>query len=446
MIRKGWKSISAVCLLRWGNRYRDETINKGNMSMNIKTGSNLAKVRKNNYAAILATIYQQGPITRNEIAKQLDVTLPTVTTTIKQLLGEGILKEVPIQEPGNALGRRAAAVDFEENAGYAAGIEWSPVGIIACITNLRGQMVAKRKKLMKRVAVPYIDMLYGTRQCLDELIQESGIDRGKIIGAGWATPGMVEPDEGVLVCSSMDGVVWHDEPVRKSLEVLLELPVCIENHVRVRAIGQDMFERRKRPEVYLYYFAQMGISCCVMSEGEPFGKGKAGTGDIGHTVMDIDGPLCICGRQGCLQAFIGETALVNAARDLLRQGRADTLRQLCSNPGAPEVMELAMAIDCGDDDLKEIVFPAIRYMGISIGNIVNLLNSQLVVIDCALLNSQVLKRYLDEIIYESNIFKAELELKTEYLNANRYTGAQGACALAIREFLIGRNVVEMDGK
>jgi len=414
--------------------------------MYIKTGSNLSKVRKNNYAAILGTIYQQGPITRNEIARQLGVTLPTVTTTIKQLLEEGILKEVPLQEPGNVLGRRAAAVDFEENAGYAVGIEWNPIGIIVCITNLRGQVVASRKERMKSVAVPYRDMLYGTKHCLEELIQEAGIDRGKIIGAGWATPGMVEPDKGVLVCSSMDRVAWHDEPVRKNLEALLELPVCIENHVRVRAIGQDMFERAKRPEVYLYYFAQMGISCCVMAEGEPFGKGKAGTGDIGHTVMDIDGPLCSCGRQGCLQAFIGETPLLNAAKDLLRQGRADTLRRLCADPEAPEIMELALAIDCGDEDLKEIVFPAIRYMGISIGNIVNLLNSQLVVIDCALLNSQVLKRYLDEIIYESNIFKAELELKTEYPDANRYTGAQGACALAIREFLIGRNVAETDGK
>ena len=72
--------------------------------MNIKTGSNLSKVRKNNYAAILGTIYQQGPILRSDIAKQLDVTLPTVTTTVKQLLEEGILKEAPVQEIGTVMG------------------------------------------------------------------------------------------------------------------------------------------------------------------------------------------------------------------------------------------------------------------------------------------------------------------------------------------------------
>lgn len=407
--------------------------------MNIKTGSNLSKVRKNNYAAILGTIYQQGPILRSDIAKQLDVTLPTVTTTVKQLLEEGILKEVPVQEIGTVMGRRAAAVDFAENAGYAVGIEWSPVGVVACMTNLRGRLAAKQKEFVDLRTAAYEDMLNATKTCVEELIRESGIDHSRIIGAGWATPGMVEPETGILVCSSMNGVLWNQCPVRKDLEAYLGIPVCIENHVRVRAIGRDMFERTGRPEVYLYYFVQMGISCCVMAEGEPFGTGRTGIGDIGHTVMDLDGPVCDCGKQGCLQAFVGEGALLQEAKELLRQGRAGTLRKICQNPEQPEIVEVVRAVECGDEEVKAVVFPAVRYMGISIGNIVNLLNSPLVVIDCALFDSPLLSNYLDEIISESNIFKKELELRTEYVSANRYTGAQGGCALAIREFMIGRS-------
>ena len=154
-----------------------------------------------------------------------------------------------------------------------------------------------------------IERLLRTKHCVDELIKETGIDSQKIIGAGWATPGMVQQKNGVLVCSSVNYVSWHDEPIQKNLSSLLEMPVCIENHVRVRAIGQDMFERKERPDVYLYYFAQMGISCCVMADGEPFGKGRFGSGDIGHTIMEWDGPVCDCGKKGCLQAFIGEEPL-----------------------------------------------------------------------------------------------------------------------------------------
>lgn len=116
--------------------------------MNTKTGSNLSKVRQNNYAAILGTIYQQGPILRNEIARQLDVTLPTVTTTVKQLLEEGTLKEVPLQETGTVMGRRAAAVDFAENAGYVIGWSGARRSDHACMTNLRGGIVQKQKELL----------------------------------------------------------------------------------------------------------------------------------------------------------------------------------------------------------------------------------------------------------------------------------------------------------
>ena len=123
-----------------------------------------------------------------------------------------------------------------------------------------------------------------------------------------------------------------------------------------------------------------------MADGEPFGKGRFGTGDIGHTIMEWDGPVCDCGKKGCLQAFIGEDPLLRQIRNLLEMGKAETLHKLCEDPKKPKIVEVAMAIDCGDEELKDIVFPAVRYMGISIANIVNLLNSELVVVDCALMN------------------------------------------------------------
>lgn len=407
--------------------------------MKIKSGSNLSKVRKNNFASILGMIYQQGPVMRSEIAVQLGVTLPTVTTTIKQLLEEGILKEISVEETTRTLGRKASAVDFVASFGYAVGIEWSPVGIICCITDLRGNLVGKKKEVLSTTESTYKEMLFKTQECVENLIRETGVDRDRIIGAGWATPGMVEPEKGILVCSSMDGVSWRNEPVQKNLSALLDMPVCVENHVRARAIGQDMFDRAERPDVYLYYFAQMGVSCCVMANGEPFGKGKYGTGDIGHMIMDLNGPICGCGKRGCLQAFVGEMKLLQAAEELLREGKAEILRRICEDSEHPEIVELAMAIDCGDDDLKEVVYPAVKYMGISIANIVNLLNSELVVVDCALMNSQVLKKYMKEIILENNRFKEELNIEIDYIKANRYTGARGTCAMAIEQFVIRNN-------
>ena len=65
-----------------------------------------------------------------------------------------------------------------------------------------------------------------------------------------------------------------------------------------------------------------------MADGEPFGKGRFGTGDIGHTIMEWDGPVCDCGKKGCLQAFIGEEPLLRQIRNLLEMGKAETLYKL----------------------------------------------------------------------------------------------------------------------
>lgn len=406
--------------------------------MRVQTGSNLSKVKKENFTSILSIIYQRGPITRREIASRLNVTLPTVTTTVKQLLEDGILKEVEIQEAEISLGRKAMAVNIAEKNSYVIGVEWGPFGVISCITDLRGTVVARKRGRPGEIRESYERIVEITAGYVEELLRQSGISKTQVAGAGWITPGMVDPDRGVLVKSSMDRVTWNGKHVKEDLERCLGIPVWTENHVKARAIGQDMFQRKKRPGVYLYYFAQAGISCCVMVDGEPFGKGKSGTGDIGHTIMDVDGPECICGRRGCLQSFAGEMSLIGAARKLLAGGKAARLQELCKDPNALSMEEIVQAIDCGDEDLKEAMLPAVRYMGISIANIVNLLNSELVVIDSSLMNSPALREYLDRIIAENNIFMEDLEVSTEYIDANRYTGAQGACAVAIKEFFIRR--------
>ena len=405
--------------------------------MNVKSGLNQSKMKADNYAAILGTIYREGPITRNEIARRLAVALPTVTTTVKSLLDVGLLKEVPLMDNTNVLGRRAAAIDFQEAAGYALGIEWAPMGIHLCTTDLRGKQMAARRYRMRVNGRSYEEMLGETKRCVENFLRENQMNEESMIGIGWATPGMVDTQNGRLICCSMSGTGWQDCPVRKDLEERLNHPVIVENHVRVRAVGQDLFVREKRPDVYLYYFAQMGVSCCVMSDGEPFGREHFGTGDIGHTIMELDGPVCACGKKGCLQTFIGENAIRDLAKTQIRLGQAEGLRNLCENPEEPEIEEIVTAVDLGEEALKEALLPAVRYMGISIANIINLLNPQLVIVDCGLLNGKVFKKYLNQIIYEHNYFREHSKVEVKYVNANRYTGARGCCALVIHELLAG---------
>lgn len=410
--------------------------------MRVKTGSNLPKVKRRNETSILGMIYQQGAITRREIAKQLDVTLPTVTTTVKKFLEEGILMETEMQEQDCTLGRRANAVDIAPQSRYALGMEWGPFGVICCLSDLRGTIIQKKKIACDMNESSYEELLQVSADLVHEILEMSEIDTERVIGMGWTSPGMVDSERGVLIRSSMSTVYWCSKPVKADLEHILHIPVCIENHVKVRAIGLDMFVRRERPDVYLYYFVQAGISCCVMVDGEPFGKAYYGTGDIGHTTVELDGPLCDCGKHGCLQTFCGETFVMNRVKQAMKEKKLPEVQLRCQNPEDLTMEMLLEAIKNRDQDVLELLQPAIQYMGISISNIVNLLNSRLVVVDCALLNDPVLQEDLTKIVKDNNYFKEELQLEMDYVIANRYTGALGACALAVKELFIERKTEE----
>lgn len=268
--------------------------------MKIKAGSNLTKVKQTNDISILGMIYQNGPVSRGEVARQLEITLPTVTTTVKRLLEQGIVRETEMKEQDFSLGRKAMAVDIAPDSCYVVGMEWSPFGPVCCITDLRGNMVIKRRRLEGDLCLDYEQQMSLTRKYVKDMLEESGISREKLSGAGWVTPGMVDKENGILVCSSMNGANW----------------------------------RRKR------------------------------------------------------------------VREILRNG--------------------------------------VRYMGISIANIINLVNSPLVVIDSAVTTLLEMQKYLDEVIQENNYFKEELEVEIDYIAASRYTGALGACAVAVKELFIRR--------
>ena len=406
--------------------------------MKIKAGSNLTKVKQTNDISILGMIYQNGPVSRGEVARQLEITLPTVTTTVKRLLEQGIVWETEMKEQDFSLGRKAMAVDIAPDSRYVVGMEWSPFGPVCCITDLRGNMVIKRRRLEGDLCLDYEQQMSLTRKYVKDMLEESGISREKLSGAGWVTPGMVDKENGILVCSSINGANWRRKRVREELEELLGMPVSVENHVKARAIGQDLFCRASRPDVYLYYFVQAGISCCIMTGGEPFGSGKQGTGDIGHAIMDLNGPICACGRRGCLQVFSGEGKLLEQGRRLIKEGKAPILVSLTGG-GGPLTMELLLqAAEAGDGGVREILRNGVRYMGISIANIINLVNSPLVVIDSAVTTLPEMQKYLDQVIQEHNYFKEELEVETDYIAASRYTGALGACAVAVKELFIRR--------
>jgi glucokinase len=190
----------------------------------------------------------------------------------------------------------------------------------------------------------------------------AGVERVAAVGVG--VPGRVDPENGVVSLAVNLG--WQRLPLRDQLELRLGVPCAIENDVRAAAAG--IRERRLLGEVedFVYLSVGTGISAGVVLGGQLYRGTRGLAGEVGHIVVDADGPICSCGLRGCLEMLASGPAIARLADDAIRSGRQSTLAT-CPTITAIDVHAAAAA---GDALAAEIVADAGRALARAIHGLV----------------------------------------------------------------------------
>lgn len=401
-------------------------------------GSNLPRVKKQNKASIKEVIYKYGPISRLEIAELLSLTPPTITKNVAALIKEGLVQECDSgdeQKSEKALGRKPIKIDFISNARYVVGVELGPYRTTLCIVDLRGNMLFDMK--LSAACKDYEKMMDNLAQSIQTLIEKSEVDRRKILGVGIGLPGFVEGNKGILRSSSR--VEWNGKNFASDLSKRIALPVRIENNARVRAIGEEMFSNKIRPDTFAYYFISNGIACPLIIKRNMFTGETAGAGEVGHMVVQINGPKCeTCGNYGCLEAIASEKAIVKRCLQALTAGANTMLTNICADLENPNMKEILKAQECGDRVVCEIMLDAINYLAVTLANIINFISPRLVIVDGYIMSLEQNRKMFLEIVKKNLFGLNDKEVEIEFAQFDEFSGAKGAAALAIKEYLIAR--------
>lgn len=390
----------------------------------------LSAVRRRNRQNLRALLYRRAPVARSELAEALGLTLPTVTTSVAQMLAEGLLLEEPAPEsPGSQGGRPAAVLRFNPAAGCALGVELGPYETAVGLYDLTGGPIVER--IFPVAPSDYDEMVETLSGQLAQLAAEAP---SPLLGAGVGMPGFVSREQGMVRASSRTG--WNGKPVAEQLSARLGLPVLADNNVRLRAAGQELFCGSGLPDLFAYFFVSKGIACPLLIRDELLSGCTSGAGEIGHMVIQPDGPICpTCGRRGCLEAVTGETAILRECRSLVQFGRAPLLRELCGEKEL-DIKAVLQAQQAGDDDVGEVMDRAVGYLGLALANVVNLISPAQVLVDGYLFrleqNRQTLLREARRHFYGLNA----QEVAIRFLPFDHYGGARGAAAAVIERFCI----------
>lgn len=399
--------------------------------MRFAQGSNLLRVKSSNQSSILQMIYHCGPIKRAEIAEQLGLTVPTITTNVNNMITSGLVREVDNPDHSSYRGRKARPVDIVPSSQYFIGIEMQGFRRVICILDFRGQMIYCHKD-----DTPYRDFdknIELSGSMIQQALEHSGLSLADISGIGFCAPGLVNSHEGIL--NVWPGYGWRSKNVQAGMAAQTGYtgPISVENNACVRAYGIRLSQRKLLNNVqnFAYLFIYQGIACPLfLNTANAFGS-VVGAGEVGHMVMDPNGLPCRCGNRGCLEAYSSNTAVIARCMEALDCGKAPILRRCCPE-GTPLSMDhLLDAQAAADPDVCEIIDNAVSRIGVAVSNIINFSCPRIMFIDGELFRAAHNRQHLLAVIRRNLCNVIHTDTKFIFVDPDEFSGARGAASLAI---------------
>jgi len=308
-------------------------------------------------AAVLRAVAVDGPVSRTVLAGRLAVSPATVTAITRDLLADGLLEPAG-KEPGGNRGRPAELLRVVPGAAVALGVKVAATQVTGVSVDLLGDTLSAFEHPF---AAHEPDPVATLARILGPHVEAAG---HHLIGLGLGVPGVVDTASGHVTAPTLQ---WSDVPLGPGLAELLHVPVVVDNDVHTLAIAEHLYGRAKDVDDALTVTIGRGIGLAITVGGRLHRGAHGGAGELGHTRAVADGPLCGCGRRGCLEAIASETGMVRRA---ISEG-------LLPAGGTPaELRELAQR----DGRAASIFAAAGSALGRSVGDLVNLLAPTLILI------------------------------------------------------------------
>jgi len=213
-----------------------------------------------------------------------------------------------------------------------------------------------------------------------EAVDECDLSLAQVRGVGIGAPGAVDTETGrVIFAPNLPD--WKDIPLKKALEKELEVPVFLGNDCNVCTLGVYEKEFKSKPKHLIGIFVGTGIGGGLILNGELFCGHNLTAGEIGHMVIEINGPKCGCGNRGCYEALGSRTAIFRKIQAAVKDGQktiltdmlGDDLKDMRSN-------DLRKAVRRGDKFVEKVVEEAAEFTGIAVANLINIFNPEIVVV------------------------------------------------------------------
>ncbi len=328
--------------------------------MAYSTGSK-SLIRELNRSAVLNLIKHEGPIARVSIARRLRLSAAAVTSITGELEGLRLIRQVA-QAP-SAGGRPAELLALNPDAAGVIGIKLADDHLAGVFSDLNGAVIASDSVSLAGHGIGDVgDQVAG----LIGALQDAGPRGRRLLGIGIGMPGVVDGARGVCVDSPILG--WRKVPLAERLSERFDLPVLIDNDVNTLAVAESLYGAGRNVDDFVTVTLGRGVGLGIVAGGRLQRGRLGGAGEFGHLPVVPDGPVCECGRLGCLEAIVADRALVAQAREMGIIGDREGVEALTARA------------DAGDPRARQVFSLAGERLGVAVAGLVNVLSPALVIV------------------------------------------------------------------
>ena len=373
-------------------------------------------VRALNRRLLLQLLREQGPTSRTDLAEASGLSNGAVTRIVTELIEEGFLVEQSIGVSTG--GRRPVLLDLDTTGRVVAGLKLMDDAILAVLVDLKGTVIANSRTALRSHDAKAV--LGKAAKAVERLLDGIGAAHERLAGVGLCMPGTIDWQTGV--CQLAPFFNWHDVHVGELLHDLTGVPVAVDNDVNALAVAESLFGRGRTARDFAVITLGRGVGAGLVTGGRVYRGANGGAGEFGHVVSELGGRRCECGKSGCLEAYVGEQALLGRVHE---QGKRYTDIDMDAFLGL---------VAAHDQVAGSIHTEAITRLGAAIANLVNLLNPELVVLggESAMLTEDfvaTLRPKIDEHTFGGLAGSFDIQLDEWRTDAAAW--ARGAASLAM---------------
>ncbi|MDQ7908664.1 ROK family transcriptional regulator [Phytohabitans sp. ZYX-F-186] len=326
-------------------------------------------VRLRNRAVLLSKLFLEGPLTRQDLARDTGLSQPAVSNVVADLVAAGLVVDAGALESDG--GRPSMSLRVAPRFALVAGVDVGETRVRVELFDLSMALLASADHPIDAARPDPATVVRHIVAGLAAVTEEAGVSRSDLLGVGVGVSGVVVQGGEAVVYAQTLG--WDGVPLERMIRAEVDVPLYIDNGAKTQGQAEMWFGAGRRARHAVFALVGSGVGATVVSGGTTYRGVASSAGEWGHTTLVYGGRACRCGARGCLEAYVGAEGIIERYREA-RRGRAV--------PGADEESQINALLAAADrsETARRVLDETAAYLGAGVANLINLFNPERVVL------------------------------------------------------------------